>query len=157
MCDLPPLAPAYPRPCRGCIQKSPPFLVHQVALIFRPTPYHRLGQLSSFPPPKLLSRLRYGAIHIITKTPRYDPINCLHPGQHCISMESSATRTPPTPDNLPAAETCATSTHHTLRRSAPPSPSPSLERKPALSTGAMAYTIAIQRRIPQHRGIIPMS
>ena len=44
-------------------------------------------------------------------------------------MESSATRTTLTPDNIPAAETYETTTCFTLRRLEPLSPSPSLEQK----------------------------
>ena len=129
--------------------------MQQADPIFRPTPSHRVVRLSSGFPPNLLCRPRHGAIRIITKTPRDDPFNCLHPQQHCLGMEFSATRTPPTPDYLPAAETCTTSTRRTLWRSAPPSPSSSLKRKPELSTSAMAHAIAIQRRLSQHGGRIP--
>ena len=91
---------------------------------------------------KLLCKPRYGALHITTKIPRDAPADCSHHRHRCLGMESTATRTSSTHDNLPAAETCATSTRHTLRISAPPRPSPYHERKPALQTGAIAHTIA---------------
>ena len=62
------------------------------------------------------------------------------------------TRTPPTLYNMPAAETCKTSTRCTLWRLAPPSPSPYLKRKPALSTVNMAHDIAIQQRLSRPKG-----
>ena len=68
-----------------------------------PTPSLRVGRFSSGFPPKLLRRLRYGEILIITKTPRDNPVDCLHPRRHCLGMESTAKRTPPTLNNLPAA------------------------------------------------------
>ena len=71
-------------------------------------------------------------------------------------MELARTRIPPIPDNLLAVETCTTSTRHTLRRWAPPSPSPSLRWKPPLSTGAMAHITAIQQRLSRNRGRRPM-
>ena len=97
---------------------------------FRTTLYCRVGWLSSYLPPKLLRKPRYGALNIVTKTPQGNTVDCLHPWQHCLGMESAITRTSPTPDNLPAAEICATSNRRTLWRSDPPSPSHSHKRKP---------------------------
>ena len=68
-----------------------------------PTPSLRVGRFSSGFPPKLLRRLRYGEILIITKTPRDNPVDCLHPRRHCLGMELTAKRTPPTLNNLPAS------------------------------------------------------
>ena len=99
-------------------------------------------------PTKLLRRLRYGLLPPVTKTPRDNPIDYPLPRQHYLGMESDATRTPSTHENLPSVETCANSTRITLRRLAYPSSSPSLKQIPALPTGAIAHAIATQRRFP---------
>ena len=135
--------------------EDPTLSGHQASPIFRPTPSHRVSRLSSSFLPKLLRSLRYGAIRIITQTPRDDTVDFLRPQRNWLSMELVVTKTNPNPDNLSAAETCDTSTRRTLQRSEPPSPSPSLKRKPALSTGTMAHAITIQRRLSRPGGIRP--
>ena len=77
--------------------EDPTFSVQQAAPIFRPMPSRWVGWLSLGFPPNILCRLRYGAIRIITQTPRDYPVNCLHPRRHFLGMELAATRKPPTP------------------------------------------------------------
>ena len=124
--------------------------VQQAALISRPQPSSWFKRLSSgFSPQSFYVGLGMVRYLLLQKTPRDDPIDYPLPRQHCLGMESAVTRTPLTHDNLPDVETCATSTCSTLRRSVPPSPSPSLKRIPALSTGAMPHAIATQQRFPR--------
>ena len=155
LCDLPPLAPAYPSPRIGRIQNIPPF--RESKRLGSSVPRHLVGSENFH---QVFSQSFYVGLCMV----RYILLRkhlgtissiCLHPRQHFLGMESAATRTPLTPDNIPAAETCATSTRFTLRRSAPPSPPPSFEQKPALSTGAMAHAIEIQQRLSRHRGRRP--
>ena len=61
-------------------------------------------------PQKLLRRLRYGAIHLTTQTPRDDPVDCPCPRRHCLSVES------PRRGNLRPTTICQ------LRRPAKPDP-----------------------------------
>ena len=155
LCDLHPHAPASSRPHRGRTQKSPP--CQDRKRLRSPVPSHLVGsadRLWGFPT-KLLLRLRYGSSPPATKTPRDHPIDYPPPRKHCLGMESAATRTPSTHNNLPAVETCATSTRSTLQRLAPPSPSPYLERITALPTGAMAHAIVTQRRLSRPGRRIP--
>ena len=134
-------------PCRGRIQKIPP--CRDRKHLQSSVPRHLVGSANCHwvLPQKLLRRLRYGAIHFITQTPRDDLVDCPHPRRHCLGMESAATETPPTHENMTYEETCKTIPRPTLWRLAPTSPPPSFDRKPALPTGAMAHTIATQQRL----------
>ena len=148
---LPPQKPATPRPCRGRIQKSLPCRDHK--RLRSSAPRHLFGSADChrFPPQKLLRRIRYGAIRIITKTPGDDPLNCPRPQSHWLGVESSATGEPPTHNNISDAETFKTRPCFTLQRLAPPAPFPSLERKQTLPTGATVNVIVIQKRLPWPR------
>ena len=104
------------------------------------------------PPPELLRKPRYGALHITAKTPRDDPTEYINHQHGCLGMGWNATRTSSVHENPPDTEACATSTCCTLRRSAPPSTSSSYKHKPALQTSSMAYAIATEQILSQLRG-----
>ena len=124
----------------------------QAAPTFHTMPSCLVGRFSSYFPPNLLREHRYGALHITTKKLWDDTADSLHRQHRCLGMELTVTRTSSAPDNMTAAETCATITRRTLRILAPPSPSPSNERKPALPTGAMDHAIATKWRISGQGG-----
>ena len=153
LCDLPLHELATMRPRRGIIRNS--LTCRDCERIQFPVPRHIAGStgfhwvLSQ----KIIRRLRYVAIRFTTQAPRNDPANCPHPRLHWLGVKLDTAGTPPTHNNLPAAETCKTRPHCNLWRLAPPTPPPSFERKPALLTGAMAHVIATWRRLPWQRRI----
>ena len=145
-CDLPPHEPATTRPHRGRIWKIPPCRDHK--RLRSSVPRHLVG-LADFHqdfPQKLLRTLSYCSIRFIAQTPGGDPVDCPRPRRHCFGVESAGTGAPPTHKNLPSVETCKTIPCCNLWRLAPPAPSPSPERKPALPNDAMVGAIVIQNR-----------
>ena len=125
----------------------------QVAPNLRLKPSRRVGWLLVGFPPKLLRNPRYGAFHIFAKISRDDPAEYTPHWHRGLGMGYEPTRTSSENNNPPAAEDCASSTRYTFRILAPTSTYPHRERKPALQTGAMAYAIATEWRLPQIGGL----